>query len=52
MKAKNIEDILEKDGFELETDNTDVLGYGCKTYAKNDGKELVQVTVCITKAED
>lgn len=31
MRAGEIETMLEKDGFELQKDDTDVLGYGNKT---------------------
>ncbi len=51
MRAKDIEDLLEKEGFDLQESDTDVLGYGSKTYVRNDGEDLTQVIISVEKAE-
>ena len=52
MRTKEIEAMLEDDGFDLQEDTTDALGYGSKTYVRNDGEELVQVITSVEKAEN
>lgn len=51
MRAKNIEEMLEREGFNLTEDNTDALNYGNKVYVWSDGKERVQVIVSVEKVE-
>ena len=52
MKARDIEEMLEQEGFNLEKDGTDVFGYGYKIYVRNDGEESGQVMVSVEKAEN
>lgn len=51
MRTKEIEALLEDDGFDLQEDKTDVLGYGSKVYVRSNGEERVQVIVSVEKAE-
>ncbi len=51
MRIKEIEDMLEEDGYEVADDMTDALGYGWKTFFKDDGKSKVIITIGVYESE-
>lgn len=45
MRIKELEKLLEKNGFELMEDETDALGYGMTDWKKHVGDELIHVSI-------
>ena len=51
MRIKDLEKLLEKNGFELVEDETDALGYGMTDWKKHVGDELIHVSISVYQDE-
>jgi len=51
MRIKELEKLLEKNGFELVEDETDALGYGMTDWEKHVGDELIHVNISVYQDE-
>lgn len=51
MRIKELEKLLEKNGFELVEDQTDALGYGMTDWKKHVGDELIHVSISVYRDE-
>ncbi len=51
MRIKQLEKLLEKNGFELVEDETNALGCGMTDWQKHVGDELIHVSISVYRDE-